>query len=1388
MIAKRYLIRGWRLGLLAFLASALSLGFNGNGCNLTDETDSGSSSVLIIKANSHNTVKDNHSTPGQEIDVPAQAVDNDTEIDFIPFRHSDDLPEALPDGCEFLGGANLKPKHNDKADFNNGKEADCYVILPDNVRAEELSNTDIKLMEFIDGHWVIVLPDKKGKVHEDGPKAGYIGPDEENPAKLTGIRPFCWVRVKTDKTAPGTPDGLVATATSSCEIRLTWNTAADNVAVNGYRVYRNDCDDYLEAVADTSYTDTGLAPSTAYCYFVRAYDAAGNFSNPSVTATATTLTLPDTTPPSVPIGLAATAVSPSQINLSWNASTDNVGVTGYKLYRNGALISTISSIYSYSDTGLAASTGYRYTVAAYDAAGNVSAFSNMATATTLAPPDITAPTTPVSLTAVAVSPNQINLAWNPSKDNVGVVGYKIYRNATCITSVAAASYINVRLAPSTTYSYTVAAYDAAGNISAFSNIAAATTLAPPDITAPTVPVSLTAVAVSHNQINLAWKSSTDNVGVAGYKVYRNGALLLQLSATSYSNTGLAASTTYSYSVAAYDAAGNTSAQCSPVSANTWPPPDTAPPSVPAGLVAAPISVSHINLFWKVSTDNVGVAGYRIYRNGAFIASVLSITYSDAGLAASTTYSYTVAAYDAAGNVSAHSNLASAITLTPPDTTPPSVPTGLNALAVSTSQINLTWSASTDNLAMGGYKVYRNGTYIISVGAASYSDAGLFPSTTYSYAVAAYDAAGNISAHSNLASATTLTPPDTSAPSIPTGLIATTVSSNQIDIIWNAPTDNVAVVGYKVYRNGALCSTLYATNYSDTGLTSATTYNYTVAAYDATGNTSAYSNMAVATTLPAPGAQVPFQIVLSPTATGWEIDGVGKPCLLKENGIYKMWYRGNNYWWAGSYYQNDGSIGYAESADGTNWSNRQRVHVNGTVLNDYRLATDPWVMKENGSYRMWQADYYTWIGGDWSYYITHLTSADGINWANEKTVLTGSGNLSNYDDYCTSQPSLVKEANGAYSMWYGVNQRPRVGVGGPSNITRASSIDGITWTNKQLALARVPGTSEENVLTPDVIKESDGTYTMYYTAASGPDSVIYRATSADGINWTGREQILNKTQLRSDILGISSPHYFKDTDGTEYLYFSLSLPATEKAGYKEYIGRVQLGYIIASVSPAPAANPGPIAWWKFDETSGATAMDSTGNGHHGTVSGATWSNGCLSFDGLDDYVRVPNSPLLNPQGSFSVDAWIFPTTDRYGHILTKWGDTGDWSGQRAYALSTSSGRLVFGISDDAHQQDSQFHVFTTQNGILALNSWNHMTAVYDKSTGTRKIYINGTKIDERTDAPVNLTASMADIAIGGHLASSTILRSTFFQGRIDEVKIYNYARSAAEIQADYSANR
>src|SRR5258706_595434 len=178
------------------------------------------------------------------------------------------------------------------------------------------------------------------------------------------------------------------------------------------------------------------------------------------------------------------------------------------------------------------------------------------------------------------------------------------------------------------------------------------------------------------------------------------------------------------------------------------------------------------------------------------------------------------------------------TIAPP--TPPRPP----ASAARASTINLTWSAATHQVGGTGCIVKRHSTPAATPTSTSFADTSLLPGFTYSYTVAAGDAAGNVSPESASASATTI---DTIAPSTPTGLVATAAGGSVVNLTWSASTDNVGVTGYIVKRNGAQVATPITTSYSDTGLSDATTYSYTVAARDAAGNFSAISAIVSATT-------------------------------------------------------------------------------------------------------------------------------------------------------------------------------------------------------------------------------------------------------------------------------------------------------------------------------------------------------------------------------------------------------------------------------------------------------------------------------------------------------------------------------------------------------------
>jgi chitodextrinase len=182
-----------------------------------------------------------------------------------------------------------------------------------------------------------------------------------------------------DTTAP-TASTLTASGTTTSGTNLSWTAATDNVGVTGYDVYQNGV--FKTTVTATSLAVSGLTASTAYSFYVRAKDAAGNQSVASNTVNVTTLTAADTTAPTAST-LTASGTTTSGTNLSWTAATDNVGVTGYDVYQNGVFKTTVTAT-TLAVSGLSSSTTYNFYVKAKDAAGNQSVASNTVNVTTLA--------------------------------------------------------------------------------------------------------------------------------------------------------------------------------------------------------------------------------------------------------------------------------------------------------------------------------------------------------------------------------------------------------------------------------------------------------------------------------------------------------------------------------------------------------------------------------------------------------------------------------------------------------------------------------------------------------------------------------------------------------------------------------------------------------------------------------------------------------------------------------------------------------------------------------------------------------------------------------------------------------------------------------------------
>ena len=374
-----------------------------------------------------------------------------------------------------------------------------------------------------------------------------------------------------------------------------------------------------------------------------------------------------------------TATTPTNAKpvISWAAASDgsgtsSSGIVRYDVYR-GAVLAGSSTSLSFTDAGATANSTLGYTVVAVDAAANRSVASNAVSVVY----DTTAPPIPTNIggtTPTAIAPV---VTWTSGgSDNLsGLAYYAVYRGSTLICSTSALSCTDSMLATSGAQAYTVKAVDLAGNQSAATNARSIVF----DPTAPGQPGKPTIASPAHAPA-LTWSAATDTGGsnIARYDVYRTllggSATLIGSSAgTTYTDTSVAVDGSYTYDVVAVDGAGNQSAH----SAGTTVSVDVTPPDAPANLTAqAALTPSKPSLSWQLSSDNggSGVAQYIVYRGGVQAGVSTGTTFVDTTVAANGSYSYTVKAVDAAGNLS----VASAPYTVTWDSTAPPVPISLTA--------------------------------------------------------------------------------------------------------------------------------------------------------------------------------------------------------------------------------------------------------------------------------------------------------------------------------------------------------------------------------------------------------------------------------------------------------------------------------------------------------------------------------------------------------------------------------------------------------------------------------------------------------------------------------------------------------------------------------------
>jgi chitodextrinase len=357
-------------------------------------------------------------------------------------------------------------------------------------------------------------------------------------------------------------------------------------------------------------------------------------------------------------------------------------------------------------------------------------------------PDTKPPTAPGELLITGRTCTSVSLSWSSATDNIKVKGYYVYRDDRKITSTSETSYCNSDLAPATRYKFEIKAFDAAGNIS--TNGAFMSTVTDPDTLAPTVPGNLSQSACDYTSVTLSWSSSTDNTGVKGYVVYKNGSRVASTTKTNYTVKRLLPGTSHSFYVKAYDKTGNYSGQSRSIPGTT--PRDTKAPEKPVGLKGTSVTETQLTLVWSPSSDNVKVKGYEVYCDGVMKGTRTKASFAAKGLPPDKSYKYTVVAIDTSGNRSAYSEPIVIKTLK--DDKKPGAPAGLKLVKARGSSVSLEWNASKDNVKVEGYIIYCNGIEVEKAKGTSRTVTNKLKPIIAVYWVKAYDISGNLSDTSN----------------------------------------------------------------------------------------------------------------------------------------------------------------------------------------------------------------------------------------------------------------------------------------------------------------------------------------------------------------------------------------------------------------------------------------------------------------------------------------------------------------------------------------------------------------------------------------------------------------------------------------------------------------
>jgi fibronectin type 3 domain-containing protein len=731
-----------------------------------------------------------------------------------------------------------------------------------------------------------------------------------------------------------------------------------------------------------------------------------------------------------------------------------------------------------------------------------------------------------------------------------------------------------------------------------------------------------------------------------------------------------------------------------------------------------------------------------------------------------------------------------LSLSQPDTQPPTRPTGLS-VSTSTSRAALTWSPSTDNVGVSAYNIYRSAAQNFSPASSnriaqstltSYADTSFTAAGTYYYYVTAQDAAGNISSPSNQASASIVldqTPPSVSISSPSAGATVTGVVT-----ITASATDNVSVASVQFLLDGAALGSpvtssgpAYTFNWSSTASSNGT-HVLSARATDGAGNTSLAANVSVTVSNTAPSGLVAAYSFNEGTGTT-VFDSSGNN--LSGTIVGATWTTAGKYGNALSF---NGSSSYIDLGDPAALQLIGSMTLEAWVRAAANPSNDGEIIAKSSS-------------PGWQLKTTPDTGPETFG----LKVTGASSSAQRYSSITRSLntwyhvAAVYNAATGAMDIYVNgvLSDGELNGAIPPSqddqpvdvNIGRRTGgfyfngiIDEVRIYNRALSQAEIQSDMNTPIASGGSSDTTSPTVAITAPAAGAALSgtVTVAASVSDNVGITGVQFLLDGANLGSEVTIASGSTYSYSwntanaTNGTHLL----SAKTTDAAGNTATSANVSV--TLSNSTEAPNSNSGLIAAYSFNAGSGTVAADDSGNGIAGTIHSATWTSAGkygdgLSFNGSNAYVDLGNPAALGTTGSMTWTAWVMatgtPSDD--GQIIAKSDGTTGWQ----LKTSPDTGPQTFGVKVASNSTSAQRY----SNTVVALNTWYFVAGVYNATTQTLDIYVNGV-LD---DGVLNGTVPSAQAVPSTNASIGRRTGGFYFNGTIDEVRVYGAALTQEQIQ-------